>query len=92
MEDIQEMSSTNELIMLSSLLLRLGQTTCEPNSHHDYAMSIENIKGAFLLVDHDDEGFVYTISKSPEDIFGGDPLPLKNVSMLNSLLLYGYES
>jgi hypothetical protein len=80
-----------KLIMLSSLLLRLGQTLALDDhvfsGSEDYVFPIENLKGVFLLVNHDDEGFDYRLSND-----GGGSHPLTSVTMLNNLLLYGEET
>lgn len=86
---VNEHQKTRELIALSSLLLRLGQImerNCSDS--FDYFFECKN-SSVYIAIDHCDEGFEYTLSTDSVDMM---PRPLKNVSMLNSLLLYGEES
>lgn len=79
-----------KLIMLSSLLLRLGQTLAledhDFSGSEDYVFPVENLKDIFLLVNHGDEGFDYRLSNEQWS------KPLTSVTMLNNLLLYGEET
>ena len=91
-QPVNEHQKTRELIALSSLLLRLGQVLGKRCSspNFDYLFPCENNPELYISVDHCDEGFEYGLSTDP---CGGFPSrPLKNVSMLNALLLYGEES
>lgn len=87
-EFVSEHQKTRELIALSSLLLRLVSTGEAKNDiTYDYVIAIDN-KDDAILIDHCTEGFTYRLLSTPNEF----SKPLKNVSMLRSLIMYGEES
>ena len=85
-EPVNEHQKIRELIALSSLLLRLAQTGEATTDHEfDYRIAIDNSNDA-ILIDHSDEGFDYWIQSKMIS-----SRPLKNVSMLRTLIMYGEE-